>query len=554
MKHRIAVFTVFNVVLLLSQGFSEVCAEEVTIEDVLQMWSAREAATETCKVHWLETVARRAINPETRELDVPVVEEREVKLWIGNGPNVRYESIPVRDATEQGDSLVRPGLAVSTFDGRHNWYYTAATGPDDHHRGLVFEAEAYDEIMNYHLHAVMLCCRPSLVVASSWSANDDSGLVKHDATLRIVERDATFAGRSCLVIESTVDGPVAIMNQYWVDIERDGLILQHIGGTPGNASTRLTIEFEHDNEEEWVPASWDAQFLNGTMSTSASVVDITLNDAVSADMFEIAYPPGTVVADRVRGEQLRVLPDGTAEVIRRAQVQADDRVKLPIDSPREDTIVVNIGFHPDSNEAVVFDGDRSIPVLESAEYFQREARQIGIAGEKSPGEVIVVIRAAATVSTGLIQEMIRIAEDSGFARFLLKSGTGDETQPDVEFDINMPIAVAESRNDTTTPLIPVRLTANDDGSLQQVYFGANPLGNDAPACFQRLNDQMAGLVGAGGDLADDAVVEIDAAYDLDYQYTVKAVSSCLGRIDPVTKRPVRYVSIVRFTPPERGTQ
>lgn len=304
-----------------------------------------------------------------------------------------------------------------------------------------------------------------------------------------------------------------------------------------------------------MPASWDAQFLNGTMSTSASVVDITLNDAVSADMFEIAYPPGTVVFDRDRGEQFRVLPNGTEEVIRRAQVQAYDRVKLAIDSPREDTIVVNIGFHPDSNEAVVFDGDRSIPVLESAEYFEREARQIDIAGEKSPGEVIVVVRAAATVSTGLIQEMIRNAEDSGFARFLLKSGTGDGTQPDADFVIKTPIvAVAESRDDTTTPLIPVRLTANDDGSLQQVYFGANPLGNDAPACFQRLNDQVAGLVGAGGELADDVVVEIDAAYDLDYQYTVKAVSSCLGRIDPVTKRPVRYVSVVRFTPPERGTQ
>lgn len=218
MKHRIAIFTVFNVVLLLSQGLSEVYAEEVTIEDVLQMWSAREAATQTCKVHWVETVARRDINPVTRELDVPVVEEREVKLWIGNGRNVRYESISVRDATEQGDSLVRPGLAVSTFDGRHNRYYTAATAPDDHHRGIVFEAEAYDEIMNYHLHAVMLCYRPSLVVASSWSANDDSGLVEHDATLRIVERDTTFAGRSCLVIESTVDGSVAITNQYWVDI------------------------------------------------------------------------------------------------------------------------------------------------------------------------------------------------------------------------------------------------------------------------------------------------------------------------------------------------
>jgi biopolymer transport protein ExbD len=124
-------------------------------------------------------------------------------------------------------------------------------------------------------------------------------------------------------------------------------------------------------------------------------------------------------------------------------------------------------------------------------------------------------------------------------------------QPEGHFDINMPIGFSDQQPEITPQDIKVRLTANEDGSLQQVYFGANPLGSDSPACFQRLNDQIAGVVGGAGHMADDVVVEIDAAYNLDYQYTVKAVSSCLGRIDPVTRRPVHFVSNIKFKPPER---
>lgn len=125
-------------------------------------------------------------------------------------------------------------------------------------------------------------------------------------------------------------------------------------------------------------------------------------------------------------------------------------------------------------------------------------------------------------------------------------------QPEGHFDINMPIGFSEQDPDEPPPQdIKVRLTANEDGSLQQVYFGANPLGSDSPACFVRLTDSIARLVAGGGATADDIVVEIDAAYNLDYQYTLKAVSSCLGRIDPVTQRPVHYVSNIKFKPPER---
>lgn len=292
--------------LFVFAGFYELRGDESSIEDVLRMWSHRETETETARLHWVETVSRRGWNPQTRRPDEPVVEEVDCVLWLGEGSNVRYESMALRDPVERDDSLVRAGLRVSTFDGERNRYYTAANGPDDHPRGQVFKGKTYDEIMNYHLHAVLLCYRPSLVVAKQWTASADSGVVEHAATLRIAERNAVLAGRPCVILESTADdAPISLVNRYWVDVERGGLILQHVSGRPGEAATRLTIEYQQ-NDDGWAPAAWDAQFLSGTLSASGSLVDVTLNEPIPAEMFQIAFPAGTVVFDRDREKQFRV--------------------------------------------------------------------------------------------------------------------------------------------------------------------------------------------------------------------------------------------------------
>ncbi|MEW4527130.1 biopolymer transporter ExbD [Maioricimonas sp. JC845] len=124
--------------------------------------------------------------------------------------------------------------------------------------------------------------------------------------------------------------------------------------------------------------------------------------------------------------------------------------------------------------------------------------------------------------------------------------------PEGDFNINMPIGSAAAASDEPPPLdIKVRLLANPDGTLGQVVFGNRPLGNDAPACFDRLNLEIVGLVGSGGGFADDMSVEIDADYNLNYEYTIKAISSCTGRIDPVTQQPVRYIEKIKLAPPRR---
>lgn len=124
--------------------------------------------------------------------------------------------------------------------------------------------------------------------------------------------------------------------------------------------------------------------------------------------------------------------------------------------------------------------------------------------------------------------------------------------PEGDFNINMPIGTAASHSDQLPPLdVKVRLVANPDGSLQQLQFGGRELGNDFPACFERLNQEIAVIAGRGKQAVDDVVVEIDSDYGLHYKYVLRAVSACAGRFDPQTGGRVTYVENIKLTPPHR---
>lgn len=122
-------------------------------------------------------------------------------------------------------------------------------------------------------------------------------------------------------------------------------------------------------------------------------------------------------------------------VISFEQTQADERIKLPADQlaippevARENEIVLNIGFprDPQGNEigepGVTY-GDSYIPVLGYGPNLQQErAKYIALHGsEDSLADVTVVIRADSEVPTGLIQELMKMAQEAGFSKFSFKA-------------------------------------------------------------------------------------------------------------------------------------
>lgn len=121
------------------------------------------------------------------------------------------------------------------------------------------------------------------------------------------------------------------------------------------------------------------------------------------------------------------------------------------------------------------------------------------------------------------------------------------------FDVNMPIGQSSGApQDIIAQDIKVRLKADPNGNLVSLQIGSRSLGNDDRA-FAQLNEEILRAIGGqpGGPAAKDTEVELDADYNLHYNYIIKAISSCTGRFDKRTKQVVRYIEKIKFAPPRK---
>ncbi len=123
------------------------------------------------------------------------------------------------------------------------------------------------------------------------------------------------------------------------------------------------------------------------------------------------------------------------------QQQADERVKLPADplaaerkEVRKEDLVLNIGYIRDkdgnkiNDTALVFLPGENMSVIQ----YGQERLPIEAAVQKAKGgeellhDTTVSIRADSDVPGGLIQELIKYAQEAGFLKFALKAKAGDE--------------------------------------------------------------------------------------------------------------------------------
>ncbi|MCY2964755.1 MAG: biopolymer transporter ExbD [Planctomycetota bacterium] len=117
-----------------------------------------------------------------------------------------------------------------------------------------------------------------------------------------------------------------------------------------------------------------------------------------------------------------------------------------------------------------------------------------------------------------------------------------------DFNINMPLGQGVGQQSELPP-IKVRLESNPDGTLRTIAIGRQSLGNDQRA-FALLNQEVLSLVGRpGAAFSKDIEVELDADYELQYQYVVSAMTACTGKVDEKTGQPLRFVEKIKFAPP-----
>ncbi|QDT95495.1 ExbD/TolR family protein [Gimesia aquarii] len=126
-------------------------------------------------------------------------------------------------------------------------------------------------------------------------------------------------------------------------------------------------------------------------------------------------------------------------------------------------------------------------------------------------------------------------------------------EPEGDFNVNMPITDDSTPSDELPMFdIKVRLVANEDGSLNTIRLGQVNLGN-GPNVFAGLNNEILKIIGRPGNpITKDMEVEIEADYNLHFEYTLKAVSACTGRLDSSGKHIIRYIEKIKFAPPVGG--
>ena len=116
-----------------------------------------------------------------------------------------------------------------------------------------------------------------------------------------------------------------------------------------------------------------------------------------------------------------------------------------------------------------------------------------------------------------------------------------------DFNIKMPLAAASGAEVDPTALdMTLRLTANAEGDLTGIKL------NDSnfPA-FDDLHRHVIGLI--GGDQPDSyresAEIEIDADYQLRYEYVIEAITAVTGYRTPEDEV-VKLIEKIRFSPPK----
>ena len=118
--------------------------------------------------------------------------------------------------------------------------------------------------------------------------------------------------------------------------------------------------------------------------------------------------------------------------------------------------------------------------------------------------------------------------------------------PEGEFGINLPTPGGPGAPGSAPNSIPISLRANPDGTLAGLFLNKKALGNNSPQCFELLRNEIGKLVGEQKQFADDLAVDIDADYQLNYEYVIKAVSACRGKWS--NGEIINYISKINLIP------
>ena len=123
-------------------------------------------------------------------------------------------------------------------------------------------------------------------------------------------------GRDCVILRSSPAQATPRVDEYWVDLERDGAILRW--RQLQNATGELFIEAEIDYQQTphgWYPGGWHYAIYEGNgnllQANTVAVTEFAMNEALDKEAFSLEPRPGMFLADNVKGRLFYVASDGS---------------------------------------------------------------------------------------------------------------------------------------------------------------------------------------------------------------------------------------------------
>lgn len=279
----------------------------VSTEIVRTIWQRRQVAVRSAHFEssaWMYYKKGSVI----RRLGLPKTDLKYLDPSVGisvDGNRIRYENTQPR--LESGHDH----RYTSAFDGTTSFQMESPGPLHEQGVGILGDAEKYSDTGNLHLWPVLLWCRPF---------HPD---VLGEAQFEMTSATATIGGRPCVQAVTPMRGESR--SEFWLDKERDFVVVKFAVVSQGNPTAQLRIEYETGKEIAWQPSAWIVTFLGSKTGeeytkSDATVQKSSVNVPLADDLFRIEFPPDTVVTDFRTREKWLVLPNGNKRIITPAEL------------------------------------------------------------------------------------------------------------------------------------------------------------------------------------------------------------------------------------------
>ena len=261
-------------------------ADAVKLDDIISVWRKREEATRSLRIEMASDYLMVKGPPKA----IPPNKER----WLVaiDGIKMRYERVG-EVWTEQIQANA-PDTMIAVFDGSTTKALHKRERADDilHSQGWIFKQTKHQDAENVYLSPIIRHFRP---LSPTFDA------IQFDK-LQLADADDPVDGIACARLEET--HPNGKVIRYWVALDQQMSIVRWAGTINGNPSARLEASFKRDAALGWIPNRWSVTRLANEGKTvldsaTTSVTKAEINIRIPGEDFDMVFPTGTEVFDRV---------------------------------------------------------------------------------------------------------------------------------------------------------------------------------------------------------------------------------------------------------------